>query len=68
MSREALRSIACYSDDELQQALADCSKSLAALQPYNGTVPGARAISETYRHRELIQAEIDYRASEADDE
>lgn len=50
-------------DEELRQILAGCHDSLEELAPYNGTAPGAAAIAETRRQMELVQTEIDRRAS-----
>lgn len=53
-----LKSIPCMTTEELHQLLAGDQKSLDELAPYNGTAPGARAISEVRRHMELVQREL----------
>lgn len=62
-----LKSIPCHTDAELVALLEGDEKSLAELAPYNGSVPGARAISEVRRHKEMVEREIARRASSADE-
>jgi hypothetical protein len=56
-----IRSIPAHNDQELWLLLDGDNLSLRELAPYNGTVPGARAIAECRAHRDKVQAEIDRR-------
>jgi hypothetical protein len=47
--------------EELQVVIADEEKSLEELRPYNGTAPGADAISKARGRRDAAQAELDRR-------
>ena len=52
------RLVSSLTDDELAAELAEMDKRMESLQPYNGTAPGARAISSLYNQREAVKHEI----------
>ena len=59
-----VKSIPCHTDEELALLLEGDRRSMTELAPYNGTVPGARAISQTRDHMERVEREIARRAAE----
>jgi hypothetical protein len=59
----ATYSLNMMTEDELRIIISDCRKSLAELAPYNGSVPGARAIGEARHRMEAAQRELDGRSS-----
>lgn len=58
-----IKSIACFTDEELVQALLGSKQSLRELAPYNGTAPGARAIAEERKYLEHLERELERRES-----